>query len=78
MYGDNEGRTRDERLMNAVSGLGGRSAANLEVDLALGCGPRPSRPASWPRWWRKIFKLAMTRRDPRRSTAKPFGVLARF
>jgi hypothetical protein len=45
----NESRQREMRLMNAVAGLGGRSAPSLEVDLRLGQVPviRVSAGAGW-------------------------------
>jgi hypothetical protein len=36
----NDSRQRDARMMNAVAGLGGRSALSGEIDLRLGIEPR--------------------------------------
>ncbi len=38
-----DSRRRDVRMMNAVAGLGGRSALPGEIDLRLGIEPRVPR-----------------------------------
>ena len=44
---EHEARRRDARMMEAVAGLGGRSALSSEVDLRLGLAPSVGDPPDW-------------------------------
>lgn len=44
---EHETRRRDARMMEAVAGLGGRSALSSEVDLRLGLAPSLGDPPNW-------------------------------
>ena len=61
-----ESKTRDARMMEAIAGLGGRSALSSEVDIRLGVVPSKQ---NFPDWLHRLAQKLSKRGTARRETA---------